>query len=237
MRQRLKNLALLRQAAIAETPYFFVYGSLMQRFRNFNRFIRRHVLTVQPAYCRGFLYHLPMGFPGLIYLEDCPDLVVGELMTFRNPVRIMKVLDQLEGYAPDNRQRSVYIRRRLPVVSEVISPMGDANRYEESDAWVYTYPLEHLSPSHREELFISCGNWRLFSETPPPSHRRRISLLTWFNRMRRNPERKHVSIEPVLCTPDQPLADNWHESAACSRFCKNAHLCRANRRKHTNNFS
>jgi gamma-glutamylcyclotransferase (GGCT)/AIG2-like uncharacterized protein YtfP len=236
VRHRLKKLARLRQAAVAETPYFFVYGSLMQRFKNFNRFIKRHMLTVQPAYCRGFLYHLPIGFPGLIYLEECSDLVVGELMTFRHPVRIMKALDLLEGYYPDNWQKSTYIRRKLPVIREIISPTNTPPRYEETEAWVYTYPLEHLSPSHREEFFISCGNWRLFSEAPASPQHRRTPLSSLFARLRRSPQQQHVSIEPVLCSADQPLAQEWQTSAACSKFCRNKDLCRLNRRKHTNNL-
>ncbi len=109
----------MRRAAVAETPYFFVYGSLLQRYKNFNRFLRKKVKTIHPAYCQGFLYHLPIGFPGLITLPGCEDLVVGELMSFGNPVRIMRVLDRLEGYYPDDSRKSTYLREKLPVIVEL----------------------------------------------------------------------------------------------------------------------
>ena len=220
----------MRRAAVAETPYFFVYGSLLERYKNFNRFLRKKVKTIQSAYCQGFLYHLPIGFPGLVTLDGCQDLVVGELMSFANPVKIMRALDQLEGYYPDDSRKSVYIRKKLPIIVEV-----DAEKQEfaERPAWVYTYPIEHLTPAHQKEYFISCGNWKLLCDQPVLQNQGKIRTV--FNKLRRIPDPKHIHIEPVMCM-DEEMHTHWTTSTACARFCKNPEWCRENRRKMRKNF-
>ncbi len=216
----------MRRAAVAETPYFFVYGSLLRRYKNFNRFLRKKVKTIQPAYCQGFLYHLPIGFPGLITLDGCQDLVVGELMSFGNPVKIMRALDRLESYYPDDSRKSIYIRKKLPVIVEI-----DAKKQEfaEREAWVYTYPLDHLTPEHQKEYFVSCGNWKLLCEQPLIKEPGRIKSV--FNKLRRIPNPKQVHIVPGIC-----MDDHWATSTACARFCKHPERCRENRRKMWENF-
>ncbi len=220
----------MRRAAVADTPYFFVYGSLLQRYKNFDRFLRKKVKTIEPAYCQGFLYHLPIGFPGLITLDGCHDLVVGELMSFGNPVKIMRALDRLEGYYPDDSQKSVYLRKKLPVIVEIDV---DKHEFEEREAWVYTYPFDHLTPEHQKEYFISCGNWKLLCEQPVIKEPGRIRTV--FNKLRRIPKPEQVHIVPRLCM-DEEMHALWATSTACSRFCKNPELCRENRRKARENF-
>ena len=220
----------MRRAAVAETPFFFVYGSLMQRYKNFNRFLRKKVQTIQPAYCQGFLYNLPIGFPGLVTLDGCQDLVVGELMSFTNPVKTMRALDQLEGYYPDDSRKSIYIRKKMSVIVEV-----DAERqeFEEHKAWVYTYPVDHLTPEHQKEYFISCGNWKLLCDQPLIKEPGRIRSV--FNKLRRLPNPEKVHIVPGMCM-DQEMHSQWSTSTACAKFCKNPEWCRENRRKMRENF-
>ena len=221
----------MRRAAVAETSWFFVYGSLMKRYGNFNRFLRRKTLSVRPAYCQGFLYHLPIGFPGLITLDDCQDLVVGELMSFKNPIKIMRALDQLEGYHPDNLQKSHYLRKKLPVIVET-NPVKQ--EYAELEAWVYTYPLDHLSPRHQKEYLISCGNWKLLCEQPLKRKPGRIKKL--YDKLKHTPVPENVHIDPALCM-DEEMYAKWSQATVCTRFCKNPGKCRANRRKMWESFS
>ncbi len=221
----------MRRAAVAETPWFFVYGSLMRRYGNFNHFLRRKTLSVRPAYCQGFLYHLSIGFPGLIALDDCHSLVVGELMNFKNPVKIMRALDQLEGFHPENPQKSHYIRKKLPVIVET-DPVKQ--EFSEFEAWVYTYPLEHLSSEHRREYLISCGNWKLLCDKPRKRKPSRIRSL--YEKLKRTPVPEQVHIDPAFCMNDEMYA-KWSQATACARFCKNPGKCRANRRKMWESFS
>lgn len=221
----------MRRTAVAETPYFFVYGSLLQRYKNFNRFLRKKVKTINPAYCQGFLYHLPMGFPGLITIDGCQDLVVGELMTFGNPVKVMRALDQLEGFYPDDSRKSIYIRKKMPVIVEIdVEKMA----YEERQAWVYTYSFDHLAPEHQKEYFISCGNWKLLSEQPLLKEPGRIKTL--FDKLRHAPNPEKVHIVSGMCM-DEEMHSQWLKSTACARFCKNPEWCRSNRRKTRENFT
>ncbi|MCD6430993.1 MAG: gamma-glutamylcyclotransferase [Deltaproteobacteria bacterium] len=220
----------MRRAAVAETPYFFVYGSLLRRYKNFDRFLRKKVKTILPAYCQGFLYHLPIGFPGLITLDGCQDLVVGELMSFGDPVKIMRALDRLEGYYPDDSRKSVYIRKKMPIIVEIDT---EKQEFEERKAWVYTYPLDHLTPEHQKEYFISCGNWKLLCEQPIIKEPGRVRTV--FNKLRRIPKPEQVHIVPGMCM-DEEMHAHWSGTTACAKFCKNPELCRENRRKTRENF-
>ncbi len=227
-----RRLVALRRAALAETRYFFVYGSLLRRYRNFNRFLKHKVRSVEPAYCQGYLYHLPIGFPGLVEVEGCHDLVAGEVMTFKCPEKVMRALDRLEGFHPDDPERSLYQRRKLPVI--VGRVRNGKKVFEEVEAWVYVYPQDHLSPEHQKEFFISCGNWKMFSERPV-ARRRRSRLRKAFRKLRRRPRAERVHIEPALCMNRQRHAA-WMETTACSRFCKHPELCRQQRRKMVENL-
>jgi gamma-glutamylcyclotransferase (GGCT)/AIG2-like uncharacterized protein YtfP len=222
-----RRLVALRRAALAETDYFFVYGSLLKRYRNFNRFLKHKVKTVEPAYCQGYLYHLPIGFPGLVEVEGCHDLVVGEVMTFKRPEKVMRALDRLEGFHPDDPQKSVYQRRKLPVIVE--RKRNGKKVFEEIEAWVYVYPQDHLSPEHQKEFFIACGNWKMFSDRPV-ARRRKSRLRKVFRKLRRRPRVERIHIEPALCMSRKEHAE-WMSTAACSRFCRHPELCRSHRRK------
>ncbi len=221
----------MRQEAVRETPYFFVYGSLMERYSNFNRFLRRQVKTIQPAYCQGFLYHLPIGFPGLITMEYCQDLVAGELMSFKKPEKVMRVLDQLENFYPGDPARSIYQRRKLTVIVE--GGNGTGEFYEEK-AWVYTYPLDHLTLEHQKEFFISCGNWKLFSASPRV--RTKPPLKELLQRLKKLPRRfRHPATAAQPAEPETDSPTIWASTSICSQLCRHQDLCEANRRKRREN--
>jgi len=214
-----KNAAEQRRTDCALTPYFFFYGSLMERYENFNRHIKKRVLTVEIAYCQGFLYHLPVGFPGLIIPDEpCEDLVAGEVMTFNDPGRVMKILDRLEDYYPSNPQRSVYVRRALPVIIET---PGTPPVFRQINAWVYSYPADHLSPTHHRQVRIECGQWKAFAKRPRNSGP--VDLLQLVKRQRFSGRGEHIAIEPAL--QKEPLILDNLGSLPCYHFCRNQHLC------------
>ncbi|MBW1645190.1 MAG: gamma-glutamylcyclotransferase [Deltaproteobacteria bacterium] len=228
---RNKLLKQMRLDAIRETPYFFVYGSLMERYSNFNRFLRRQVKSIQPAFCPGFLYHLPIGFPGLIAMENCQDLVAGELMSFRKPEKVLRALDQLENFYPDNPEKSIYQRRKLTVIAAADN--GNGEFYEQS-AWVYTYPLDHLTPEHQKEFFISCGNWKLFSENPVARQRPQLkNLLGKLKKLPRRARSRAATLPPVCLEEEAPIV--WASTSICSQYCQHHELCQNNRRKRREN--
>lgn len=75
----------------------FVYGTLRPGGYYFERICRGYALTHQPAWTRGKLYHLPMGYPAMCQGDE---KVYGDLLCF-NSTRLKNALDQLEGYQAD----------------------------------------------------------------------------------------------------------------------------------------
>jgi len=214
-----KALAEQRRRDIETCPYFFFYGSLMERYENFKRYIKKRVLVVEVAYCRGILYHLPIGFPGLIVPEQGGDeLVVGEMMAVSDPEKIMKVLDRLEDYYPANPKRSVYIRRLLPIIVET---PGDPPKFRQSQAWVYTYPSDHLTYQHERQVRIECGQWKAFAKQPRGN--KDLDLMSLVEQQRYSEDGGRIAIEPSLLR--EPWVLDKLGSLPCFQFCRNQHRC------------
>ncbi len=217
--QRKKHLYALD---VAETELFFFYGSLMERYTNFNRFIKRKVRSLRVGYCRGYLYYLPMGFPALIYPEDpCSSLVAGELMTFNDPLRAMRLLDRLEQFNPLAPAKSTYIRKKLPVILEEEGENGSELRQVE--AWVYTYPEEHLSTKHRRQVRIECGQWTSFRSKGQPEQ----ELQTMADRLRYCDQTQRIIVDSSMCA--EPVLNTATHLYGCQRFCDRNRICAHNR--------
>jgi gamma-glutamylcyclotransferase (GGCT)/AIG2-like uncharacterized protein YtfP len=221
---RIKKQRILRTAAVAECNYFFFYGSLMERFPNFNRYLKKQVCSIEVGYCPGYLYNLPLGFPGLIVpKQPCSTLVAGEIMRFHNPQKIIKALDRLEGYHPHSEEKSIYLRRKMTLFCATNTPLDQPRTI---DAWVYTYPEEHLSYEHRKEVRIECGQWAAFSKpalginSPEP-----------FEKLNFCDELKKVIVDPLLL--QQPLVQQALHP--CAQFCRNSADCGHAKRIISNN--
>jgi len=217
--QRKKQLCALD---VADTDLFFFYGSLMERYANFNRFIKRRVRSLRAGYCRGYLYYLPMGFPALIYPEDpCTSLVAGELMTFDNPIRAMRLLDRLEHFNPLAPAKSTYIRKKLPVILEEEGENGPELR--QVDAWVYTYPEDHLSTRHRRQVRIECGQWSSFRSKGQPEQ----ELQTMATRLQYCDQTQSILVDSSMCA--EPVPGSATHLYGCQRFCDRNRICAHNR--------
>ncbi|OEU76660.1 MAG: hypothetical protein BA864_11070 [Desulfuromonadales bacterium C00003093] len=219
-----KRQETLRTIDIADCDTFFFYGSLMERFSNFNRYIRKRVRSVNIGYCRGYLYNLPLGFPGLIVPEvPCSTLVAGEIMCFDNPLKVMKLLDRLESYIPGNEKKSIYLRRKLPLICETADHPEQMHKV---DAWVYTYPQYHLSNEHHRELRIECGQWKAFSGQARPD----TELDLMFERLSFCDNRQKVIVDPLL--HEELLHHKLLSAHSCRRFCENRQHCGWSKRQH-----
>ncbi|MFO7831169.1 MAG: gamma-glutamylcyclotransferase family protein [Desulfuromonadaceae bacterium] len=213
---------ILYQQDVAQTDVFFFYGSLMERYTNFNRFIKRKVTSLHAGYCRGYLYYLPMGFPALIYPEDpCTSLVAGELMTFHNPARAMRLLDRLEQYNPLSPHKSTYIRKKLPVIVESEDEKDELKHIE---AWVYTYPEDHLSNDHQRQVRIECGQWASFRSHGQPEK----ELAEMTERLRYCDRTQSILVDPAICI--EPVLRSAPHLYGCERFCDKNNACLQNRR-------
>lgn len=222
---RIRRQKTLRAAAVDDCDYFFFYGSLMERFSNFNRYLKKRVCSIEIGYCPGYLYNLPIGFPGLIVPEQpCSTVVAGEIMRFHNPKKIMKALDRLEGYRPHNEEKSIYLRRKMTLFCETNTALNQPRTIE---AWVYTYPEYHLSYEHQKEVRIECGQWKAFNDsTLVPQNSEPFERLNYCG------EQKKVLIDPIVL--QQPVVQRALHHP-CAQFCRNSAACGHGQRITTHN--
>src|SRR5437868_13358764 len=90
----------------------FVYGSLMTGMVHAGK-VSNFVKEVKPGTCEGTLYRLPVGYPAMV---EGPGTVKGELLTLNNFKDIIKLLDEFEGYSPQNPEKSLHVRMEKPVL-------------------------------------------------------------------------------------------------------------------------
>lgn len=130
----------------------FVYGTLMEGFRNYEKYFKDvKIISLRPAYTKGTLYHLNK--------KDCPALVDGnekvwgELIEFEDDknLTVLKALDDLEKYFEDSDE-IMYERREISVFS------GNG---EEEKAYGYFF-INSKNIDRYEPQYIDVGNWRKF---------------------------------------------------------------------------
>ena len=115
---------------------FFVYGTLMKNFRNYNAFLRGKAVDIVPASVTGFyLVHFNEGYPGMFFNGDNPDSkVLGELVYPKDTETwksLQVSLDELEGYNPSDKEgrNNYYERVNLSCFNEDSKGMVDCDTY------------------------------------------------------------------------------------------------------------
>ena len=123
-----------------EAPLFLFYGTLMsgQGRGDMLDFLGR---TVGPAEIRGTLYSVHGAFPALV---DGDGVVQGELWQPHDGCfnEAIAVLDGIEGYRPDDRASSMYLRERRQLTDGTIAYV-----------YVWNQSLDRLT-------LIPDGDWR-----------------------------------------------------------------------------
>src|SRR5262245_56746607 len=111
-----------------ETNLFFVYGSLMRGMERAS-FINNpdKAQFVSPGAARGTLYDAG-SFPGMIESAN-GSMVAGELYELFDRETLLETLDLIEGYWPDQPERSLYARKIIPVTTQEGTRM----------AWAYIF--------------------------------------------------------------------------------------------------
>ena len=100
----------------------------------------------QPAIAYGQLYHLSLGYPGMILGDG---QVQGFLLTFADSA-IFDRLDQLEDYNPNRRpEDNEYNREQITVYDRTGQSLGLA--------WVYFMTLEKVQ--YFKGVLIPSGCW------------------------------------------------------------------------------
>jgi gamma-glutamylcyclotransferase (GGCT)/AIG2-like uncharacterized protein YtfP len=111
---------------VAELAFF--YGTLMTGFDRRRRAgIENRMTCVGRGWIQAALFDLGI-YPAAI--PSAEGRVWGEVYRLDDPAHVLPILDDIEGYTPDDPDHSLYIRGRVPVT------LDDGRRV---DAWVYFY--------------------------------------------------------------------------------------------------
>src|SRR5919106_4754006 len=106
----------------------FFYGTLMTPFNRPGRGrIDQHLAFVGRGAITAALFDLGL-YPAAVPASD--GQVYGEVFEMLKPDAVLPVLDEIEGYRPDEPEASLYTRVKAPVM------LPDGNT---SEAWVYFY--------------------------------------------------------------------------------------------------
>ena len=112
------------------THHLFVYGTLSPRHAppEIAATVRR-LRPVGPASVRGHLYDLGE-YPGAVLSEKSRSVIRGEVFELPGDQNTLTSLDTYEGFEPNKRSSSLFLRRVWPVT------MDDGKRRR---CWVYVY--------------------------------------------------------------------------------------------------
>src|ERR687885_990208 len=137
---------MLANARTLNSVKVFVYGTLKPGEINYDRYCAGRVVQEQPAIAYGQLYHLSLGYPGMILGDG---QVQGFLLTFADSA-IFDSLDELEDYNPNRPQEdNEYNREQITVYDLVGQSLGLA--------WVYFMTLEKVQSF--KGVLIPSGCW------------------------------------------------------------------------------
>ncbi|WP_035292222.1 gamma-glutamylcyclotransferase family protein [Clostridium sp. KNHs214] len=138
---------------VEEVKNVFVYGSLMNNFFNYERYLRDIILDRKKARVKGKLYHLAKrGYPALV---DGKDFVYGELISFKNFKENLKILDKMEGYIRENDSSNEYSR----ILTDVEVLEGESARIQK--AYMYKYNDKN-NKIDKNDIYVHHGDWRKF---------------------------------------------------------------------------
>jgi len=100
---------------------FFVYGTLMEGFRNHEAFVLGKAENItQGTLYNHYLRHFQAGYPGMYQVKEMqekPKTVVGEIIFPKQECYkiLSENLDTLEGYQGPNDQNNMYERKEVEV--------------------------------------------------------------------------------------------------------------------------
>ena len=112
------------------THHLFVYGTLSPRHAPLEIAATvRRLRPVGQASVRGRLYDLGE-YPGAVLSEKSRSVIRGEVFELPGDRSTLTSLDSYEGFEPNNRSSSLFLRRAWPVT------MDDGKKLR---CWVYVY--------------------------------------------------------------------------------------------------
>ena len=124
----------------------FVYGTLKPGETNYDFYCAEKVRAQSPAYTKGNLYSLPLGYPAMTVGKN---RVKGVLLTF-DSANILESLDRLEAYQKNRpSELNEYDRLLVPVYSFDDKTLGQA--------WCYFMSIKKVK--QYQGTIIPSGWW------------------------------------------------------------------------------
>lgn len=101
----------------AQSPYLFVYGTLMRDFDNpFAARLRAQATFIAEGFFLGKLYRVSW-YPGAVYEPESISKVYGEIYQLADFHTLIHELDDYED-VKEQESESLYVRRQVPVRAE-----------------------------------------------------------------------------------------------------------------------
>lgn len=112
------------------TNLLFVYGTLLQPGNSFANYLKLNFTYLSRGKLRGLLYDIGE-YPGAIVTDNTDGYIYGSIFKLHHPEENLRVIDDYEGYGPEQELPNLYIRS----VASIETDSGAA------DAWIYLYNL------------------------------------------------------------------------------------------------
>lgn len=111
-------------------PHLFVYGTLLNSANSYGAYLQQHCTLLQAGKFSGKLYDIGE-YPGAIANENNDQYVHGSIYLMDKPEKILKVIDDYEGFGDDQEQPNLFIRI-LTSIETLHGPI---------ECWIYLYNL------------------------------------------------------------------------------------------------
>lgn len=127
-----------------QSPYLFVYGTLMQGFDNsFAARLHANATYVGEGFFSGTLYRLSW-YPGAVFEPKSTTKVYGEIYQLHDFQKLIRELDDYEEIK-EKEAESLYLRRQVPVFTKNGSILS---------CWTYLY-----NQSLENATFLASGKF------------------------------------------------------------------------------
>ena len=110
--------------------YLFVYGTLLDRQNQFGAYLNDNCTFYADGKMRGKLYDLGE-YPGAVLTDEENKFIHGKIFHLNNIKRVLKILDDYEGFGPEHEQPNLFTR--------VLIDTDTFNK--KMKCWVYLYNL------------------------------------------------------------------------------------------------
>jgi len=123
--------------------YLFVYGTLLDKQNEFGAYLNQNCIFYAEGRFKGILHDIGE-YPGAVR-GGSDSFVYGKIFQMKNSENVLKLLDEYEGFGPDEIQPNLFLRE----------PANVETNDSVMECWIYLYnhSVEGLS-------VISSGKYR-----------------------------------------------------------------------------